>query len=222
MRPARRPRAAASLVTALLAGVVLLGAGCSDDGSAADDQPTPTTTAPDDPTTSATTEPAETSSETTEADPATGGGADDPLTVETAAAELQSLMEAYRDALAEIRAAGALDERSLQTLTDAFTVKAAQQSISGLESRGGVTILAEDAAVPTVSDVEVVTASDTCAELSASIDGVAELITVPVEVVQPYTVRLVRAPEGSSGSAWRLDFLSVHPEGQSIPEGACP
>lgn len=202
---------------AVVVGLLLVaGAGCSDDEPDADDPPSPTITEPD---RTITTEGPETSSETTVAGTAPDEGV---LTVETATATIEELMAAYRDALQEVRAAGTLDERALRAFTAAYTAGAAQQSIDGLASRGGVDIIVPGAQVPSVSDVELVAASETCAEVTATVEGVSDLISVPIEVVQPYTARLVRAPEGAPAPAWRLDFFSFQPSGRPIPEGACP
>jgi hypothetical protein len=220
MRPARRPRAAASLVTALATAIVLLGAGCSDDEPTGADDPTPTTTAPRDTATSPTTDAAGTS-DTTEGPSGTGdaGGA---LTAETATAELEALMEVQRDVYAQLRTQGALDERSLRELTRVFTASHAANELDGLRSVGGPTVIAESPAVPTVGAVEVLDATETCASLTADIPGVVEMVTIPVTYDPPYYVRLLPAPEGAEAPAWRIDFIASSNNGLPIEEARCP
>jgi hypothetical protein len=218
MRPARRRRAAASLVTATFAVVALLAAGCSDDDPEADDEPTPTTTAPSRDTASTTTEATGTSTETTD----DGSTPDAPLTAEAATAELEGLMEEYRDALVAIREQGSLDERSLRELTRVFTASHASNEVDGLESVGGTTVIVASPEVPEVSGVEIGEATDTCASLTADIPGVAEMVTVDVPYDAPYYIRLLRAPEGTDGQAWRIDFIASSNNGLPIEEARCP
>lgn len=207
-RAARRP-AVVALVVALLLG----GAACGDDG---DDSSTPTTTAPEgsDGADDAGTTPSSTGGGTEgtgpdEADaPTTVPGDDaDVLTVEQADAQLDALLAIYQDALAGVRASGALDEVALQAFTGAFTASAAQGELSGLVQVGAPASLDPDAPPLAATAVQLTGATPACASGSTVVDGFPELITPPLEVRPPHHFRLVPAADGEPGPAWRIDFL---------------
>lgn len=226
----RRRLRRAPLLLSILALVVALGAACSDDGG--DDEGTnptttsPSTTAPDegdgDEGTTTSSEPDDSS--TTTADPAdpeaVPGDEVDVLTADQAQAQMEALLAAYRQGVAEAAASGTLDERTLAAFSGAFTGQRAGTELDALQ-QAGVEILNPEPPEVTVAEVEVTSATAGCAAGTATIEGISGFVTTPVDTVQPYYFRLVPAPEGSAAPAWRLSFLNWSNNGEPLAEATC-
>lgn len=223
----RSRRRAPALVVAL--GLLVGSAtACGDTG---DEDTSPTTTAP--PTTE---DGGDASGEDDEPDrPGDGGGStgtdpddggepttpagepsagDDATTLDAAQAEalLVTLLDAYRDAVAGAAAAGRLDEAALAALGRVFSGPRASVELQGLQ-QAGVEVLNPAPTSPSVAEVALSDVSASCAGGTATIDGIASFVTVPVDVVQPYYFRLVPAADGAADPAWRLDFLGFSTNG---------
>lgn len=218
----RRGAPRRALTIGLVAALALASAACSDDG---DSDSTPTTTSPG--TTSgdasATTTEAGGSSTTeggatttTEGSDAstTVPGDDAPgLTAEEATAQLQSLLNNYRGAVARARSSGALDERALKDLTGTFTTSRARDELSTLQTQGGVSAINPAPLPLEVADVGVSSTTSVCAAGTVVVPQAAGLFTIPINIQPPFYFRLVPAPDGANAPGWRMDFFAFSNNG---------
>ena len=228
----RRVRRAPLLALSTLVLVVVLGAACSDDGR--DDDTSPTTTSPatteasDEPsgdgdgaTTTGPAEDATTSEPAGTTEPGAVPGDDaDVLTSEQAQAQLDALLAAYRQGLVDTRAAGVADERTLQAFSGAFTSSYANAQVQALQETGVEKINPTPPEVA-VSDVEVTSATATCAGGSVTVGGLDQLVDYGAEIVPPLYFRLEPAAQGAAAPAWRIALLNVSADGEPLEEASC-
>lgn len=136
---------------------------------------------------------------------------------------LDQLYAMYRDTLAQAKAENSFGERYYAAMATIYTAEAAGKQTKGLESFGGVAVVASVPGKPTTQSIRVLHTDPDCVFLSADID-LNPLVTKPIEARQPYYVKLV--PENTSRlnpTPWLIGYASFTDDGkQPDSEDRCP